>query len=76
VRGRRRLPLRRAPLRALYKPLPERFGGFLGARQLAAKGDRAAVADAEGRLYVSEDADRAWTVAAEGLPSVRAVVIE
>ena len=56
--------------------LPERFGGFLGARQLAAKGDRAAVADAEGRLYVSEDAGRAWTVAAEGLPSVRAIVIE
>lgn len=64
------------PFERCTNPLPERFGGFLGARQLAAKGDRAAVADAEGRLYVSEDAGRAWTVAAEGLPSVRAVVIE
>jgi hypothetical protein len=56
--------------------LPTRFGGFLGARQLAAKGRVAAVADAEGRLYVSESSGRAWTVAAEGLPAVKAIVIE
>lgn len=56
--------------------LPERFGAFLGARQLAAHGSRAAVADAAGHLHVSEDAGRSWTVAAEGLPAVRAIVIE
>jgi hypothetical protein len=57
------------------KGLPGRFGGFLGARRLAAQGRAAAVADAEGRLYVSQDAGRSWTIAAEGLPSVRAIVI-
>jgi hypothetical protein len=56
--------------------LPERFGGFLGARQLAARGPRAAVADAGGRVYVSEDEGRSWTAAADGLPSVKAIVIE
>jgi hypothetical protein len=55
--------------------LPSRFGGFLGARQLAASGRTAAVADAEGRLYLSEDAGRSWAAAAEGLPTVRAIVI-
>ena len=61
---------------ARCKGLPDQFGGFLGARQLAAKGRVAAVADAEGRLYVSEDAGRSWTVAAAELPSVKAIVIE
>jgi hypothetical protein len=51
-----------------------RFGGFLGARQLAAKGRCAAVAGADGRLHVSDDA-RSWALAAEGLPAVRAIVI-
>ena len=44
--------------------LPARFGGFLGARQLVANGHVAAVADAEGRFHVSEDAGRSWSVAA------------
>jgi hypothetical protein len=57
------------------KGLPGRFGGFLGARQLAAKGSTAAVADADGRLYVSEDAGRSWGAAADGLAEVRAIVI-
>ena len=56
--------------------LPERFGGYLGARQLAARGQAAAVTDAAGRLYLSEDAGRSWTIAAEGLPNVRAIVID
>jgi hypothetical protein len=56
--------------------LPDQFGGFLGARQLAARGRLAAVADAAGRLHLSEDGGRSFSVAAEGLPAVRAIVIE
>ncbi len=54
--------------------VPDRFAGNLDTGSLAASGKLAALAGVDGRLYVSEDAGRSWTVAATDLPPVRAVV--
>jgi hypothetical protein len=54
--------------------LPERFGGNLDTGALASSGKTAALAGIDGRLYVSDDGGRSWTVAATDLPPVREVV--
>jgi hypothetical protein len=55
--------------------IPAPLGGMLHARQLTANGRTAAVATPDGKLYLSKDAGRSWTLATEELPQVRAVVI-
>jgi photosystem II stability/assembly factor-like uncharacterized protein len=54
--------------------LPEAVGGGLSARRMAAHQRHAAVVNGD-KLYASDDAGHSWRVAAEDLPSVRAVVI-
>ncbi len=55
--------------------LPERLGATLNARQLAARGETAAVAGFDRCLYASHDGGRSWKVIDDGLPEVRAIVI-
>jgi hypothetical protein len=53
--------------------LPEKFGGHLHARQLAAQGNHAAVTGQDGMVYASEDGGRSWRVALENLEAVHGV---
>jgi hypothetical protein len=53
--------------------LPEDLRGAVGPRQLAASGDRAAIALPNGDVFVSDDGGRQWTRLAVGVRSVTEV---
>jgi photosystem II stability/assembly factor-like uncharacterized protein len=55
--------------------LPARFDGNIDTFRVSAKGDLAAVAGLDGRLYVTEDAGSTWSEAAGDIGNVRAVVV-
>ena len=55
--------------------LPEWFAGNIDTRWLDARGENVAFGTGDGRIYVSEDAGRAWTLATEGLSRINQIVI-
>jgi hypothetical protein len=55
--------------------LPEWFEGNIDTGCLDASGDTVALGTGDGRVYLSEDAGRSWTLAADGLASIRQLVI-
>jgi len=55
--------------------LPERFSGNVDTYCIDASSDDACIGTSEGSVYVSSDQGATWSLAAEGLPSVRAVVV-
>ncbi len=55
--------------------LPEWFDGNIDTARLAAAGSTAAFGTAGGEVYVSQDAGRTWEQAAQGLPSVRSLLL-
>ena len=55
--------------------LPEWFPGNVDTYRLDADGPDAVFGTSEGSVFVSSDEAESWTLAAEGLPSVRAVAL-
>jgi hypothetical protein len=55
--------------------LPEWFSENIDTGWLATSGAAAAMGTSDGQLFLSEDAGRSWQVVAEGLPSIRCVVL-
>jgi hypothetical protein len=55
--------------------LPDRLGGAVGPRQLAAAGDHAAIAVPDGAVFTSNDGGRTWTRLLDGVDDVREVIL-
>lgn len=70
-----RTDLTGADLHRCDKGLPEWFSTNINTGCLQAAGDLVVAGDADGTVYRSGDAGEAWSVEAEGLPSVRCVAI-
>ena len=63
------------PLALVGNGLPAWIDGIADTGCIAARGDAAAICDRGGKLYVSADAGRTWSLRAEGLPSPSSVLI-
>ncbi len=55
--------------------LPEWFEGNIDSGWLGARGSVAAFGTGDGRVFISDDEGARWRVAAEGLPSIRALCV-
>lgn len=63
------------PFRRCQEGLPEWFSSNIDTMCLAASGSFVAFGTSEGTVFASSDKGESWTLAAEGLPSVRCVAI-